>query len=78
MYKHIVFISDIFLGSFLIEIHLDKLMHYDVSPNIYTHQLMSVDLIVQQLQYKYLYCHHQVLPLSLACRIMIHTTQNHH
>ena len=38
---------------------------------------MSVYCIVERVQYKYLYLHHHVLPLSLACRIMFHWTQNH-
>ena len=48
MYKQIVFFSDILLGSFFDIDHQEKLIHSDVSSHIYTHQLMSVDLIVQQ------------------------------
>ena len=78
MYKQIVFFYNILIRSFLRYIHLDKLMHSGLSPHIYTHQLMSVDLIVKQVQYTYLDCHHHILPLSLSCRIMFRATQKHH
>ena len=58
-------------------IHQGKFIHLYVSTNIYTLQLMTVDCIVQQVQYKYFDCRHHVLPLSLACIIMVHGTQKH-
>ena len=39
---------------------------------------MSVDCIVQQVQYEYFDCHQHMLLLSLACRILVHGTQKHH
>ena len=60
-----------FLMSFSVpylgQIHQEQLMHSYVSPYILTLQLMSVDFIVQQVQYKYLtviimcYCFHQLI-----------------
>ena len=38
---------------------------------------MSFDCIVQRVQYKYFDCHHQVLLLSLDCRILVQGTQKH-
>ena len=53
-------------------------MNYEVSTHIQTLQLMSFDCIVQRVQYKYFDCHHHVLPLSLAYRIVVHATQMHY
>ena len=40
--------------------------------------MMYVEHIVQQVQYKFYVWFHHMLPLSLACRIMGHVTQNYH
>ena len=39
---------------------------------------MYVEHIVQQVQYKFYVWFHQRLPLSLACRILVHGNQSFH
>ena len=39
---------------------------------------MYVENIFQQVQYKFYVWFHHMLPLSLACRILVHGTQNYH
>ena len=36
---------------------------------------MHADYIFQRVQYNYFDCHHHVLPLSLAFRVIVHGTQ---
>ena len=59
-------------------IHKERLMHSWVSYHYFNLQMLSVDCIVQRVQYKIFNCRHPVLLLSLAYRIMVHGTQKHH
>ena len=48
-----------------------------VHSHILTLQILSVDFIVQWVLYKTFDFHHHLLPLLLACLILVHVTQNH-